>query len=439
MTELKFPEKLIFGAATSAYQIEGAVDNDWVAWERAQRLKVKDVYCGDGIDHLSRWREDLGLLFELGAQAYRYSVEWSRIEPRPGEFDDDALWHYVRIAEALRARGVLPVVTLHHFTHPRWFHEKTPWESPASVDAFARFARRVVSAIGAVPAYVTLNEPNVVLNGGFLAAAIPPGRADLKAMGKACANMIRAHAAAHAVIRELAPTARIGLAHNVLHFAPARPYFPPDRLLVRVAHRMWNDAIPDAIAHGELEMHIPFVYRHRERIPEAKGTLDFLGLNYYTRVHLALKLLAKVPCELRYLDTTRKGLTDIGWEDYPEGLYRHLKDFARYGLPIWITENGIDDRAGNRRSQFLYEHLHAMLRAMAEGVNVEAYLHWSLLDNFEWLEGYGPRFGLYHVDFQTRVRTATPAANYLRRLIQARRLLEPGAVLGPPAVAAASP
>jgi beta-glucosidase len=422
MNSIVLPSNLLIGAATSAYQIEGAIDNDWMEWEGASRLKVPGVRCGRGIAHLERWEEDLGLLQDLRAEIYRYSVEWSRIEPKEGEFDEGALRHYARLTDSLRRRGILPVVTLHHFTHPRWFHEKTPWESRASVEVFARFARRVVEALGPAHAYITFNEPNVLLLGGYVQGVIPPGRTDFRACALACENIVRAHAAARAVIRELQPASRVGIAHNVMRFAPARGYLPTDRLLCQIANRFHNYAIPNAMVTGELDLWAPLVMKHRAHIPDARGSLDFIGVNYYSRMHLRTRLNSRVICEPVYLDRSRRGLTDIGWEEYPQGLYLALKAFSRFGVPLWVTENGIDDRSGRRRSRFLYEHMSAMLNAIAEGVKVEAYLHWSLMDNFEWLEGFGPRFGLYRVDFDTHTREATPTAGYLRRIIETRRL-----------------
>ncbi len=176
---------------------------------------------------------------------------------------------------------------------------------------------------------------------------------------------------------------------------------------------------------GDLDLWLPLLLKYRTRIAGAEKSIDFLGVNYYSRVHLKATFASRVFCEPAYRDASREGLTDIGWEVYPRGLYLLLKGFQRYGIPLWITENGIDDRSGARRSRFLYEHLLAMMNAIAEGVKVEAYLHWSLLDNFEWLEGFGPRFGLYRVDWDTHERAATPAAKYLRRIIETRRLERP--------------
>ena len=421
----RIPAQLLIGTATSAYQIEGAIDNDWVAWEAADRLKVRGVRCGAGVDHLERWEEDLALLHDVGAQVYRYSVEWSRIEPRAGEFDERALRHYADLTEVLRRRGVIPVVTLHHFTHPRWFHDRTPWETPASVDAFARFTRTVVEALGPVPAYITFNEPMVLLLGGYIQGTIPPGRTDLKAFRRACENIVRAHVAARAVIKAFQPKAKVSIAHNVLRFAPARGYLPTDRLSCQFANRFYNYSLPTALITGELDLWAPLMVKHRAYFPEAEASLDFIGLNYYSRVHLKTQLSSKSKIEPIYLDRAKRGLTDIGWEDYPQGLYLLLRGFARFGVPLWITENGIDDRSGKRRSRFLYEHLSAVLKAVSEGVKVEAYLYWSLLDNFEWLEGFGPRFGLYQVDFRTNVRRATPTAGYLRQIIETRQLHAP--------------
>jgi beta-glucosidase len=422
MSSRDFPESFLFGAATAAYQVEGGIENDWSRWERAGRTKTP---CGRAVDHWNRWEEDFELLERAGLKVYRMSVEWARIEPEPGRFDDEALARYRRMLERLRDRGIAAMVTLHHFTHPLWFHERTPWSSPASVEAFARFTRHVAEALkGLVGWWVTINEPMVLLLGGYADGQMPPGIKDLKAFAAAAENLMRAHVAARAVLRELDPQAQVGIAHNCLATAPLRNWSPVDRQLAKSAFELYNHALPRALTDGELRLRMPLLLDRRVMIDGARGSLDFLGVNYYSRIHVGTSL-ARLGLKIAYRDVHGRGLTDLGWELYPEGLRQVLLGLSAYGVPLWITENGIADAGGARRSRYLFEHLGAVLDALRAGVDVRGWLHWSLLDNFEWLEGLGPRFGLYRVDFENLERTPTPTVEWLRKVIESGRLTVP--------------
>src|SRR5262249_44968905 len=228
----------------------------------------------------------------------------------------------------------------------------------------------------------------------------------------ALGNIGRAHVAAREELRTHLGRIPVGTSQNMLAFAPDRRWNPVDQLLVALADRAYNHAFLEAMITGELRLFMPGLFNTRQRIDGGRDSLDFVGVNYYTRAHLRFR--PRPPSlEFRFTDPLRRGLPDIGWEDYPEGFARTLLSARRYGLPVWVTENGIDDRDGDRRSGFLAEHWAALLQARAAGADVRGYLYWSLLDNFEWLEGWGPRFGLYHVDFATLERRAPPALAYL--------------------------
>lgn len=428
---MRFPDGFLFGCATSAYQIEGGIRNDWSLWEEAGRLKEGSARCGRATDHWNRWPGDFALLQSLGANAYRFSVEWSRIEPEPGRYDDRAIARYVEMASALRDLGIEPFVTLLHFTHPIWFHETCPWHSGGGrcVERFEAFAERMGRAFGdRVRFWTVLNEPGVWLTGAYLAGVIPPGRRNLLELGRAFVAQVRAHAAARRVLKRLSNgRAQIGIAHNVLRFAPARRDRLGDRLASRFAAEFYNHAFIRALVSGRV--HIGgapgFGFQIDEIVPEAAGTLDFLGINYYSRVFLELTPFSagRMPwLSTFYEDRGTHGTTDLGWEIHPEGLTEALLDMARYQLPIYITENGLDDRDDSRRGAFLYDHLAAIRAAIARGADVRGYLHWSLVDNFEWLEAYGPRFGLFSVDYQTMARRRTRAADLYEAIIREQAL-----------------
>ncbi|MBI3185417.1 MAG: family 1 glycosylhydrolase [Myxococcales bacterium] len=422
--EASFPPGFQFGVATSAYQVEGHIENDWAEWERMGRLKEPKARCGIGVDHWNRFEEDLKLTQDLGAGAFRLSLEWARIEPERGRFDEEAIARYRRRLERMREVGIRPVVTLHHFTHPRWFHRETPWHERSCLESFRRYARACAGILrGLDPLVITFNEPTVLLLGGYVMGLIPPGISDGAKAASALVNLMRCHLLAREELLS-AGKAELGISQNVLAFAPDRAWHPLDRALTHFASRSYNHAFIDALTSGKLRISMPGVVGARADLPEVRGSLDFIGVNYYTRAHL--RFLPKRPfVQVRYRDVHQRGLTHIGWEDYPEGFCDMLLEMKRYGLPVWITENGIDDRSGERRPSYLYSHWRQLLQAQRQGVDLRGYLYWSLLDNFEWLEGWGPRFGLYRVDFDTLERRPTPACAYFRRTALSRELLAP--------------
>jgi beta-glucosidase len=429
--ERTFPPGFTFGVATSAYQVEGGIENDWAEWERAGRLKEPHARCGRAVDHWGRYEEDYGLAREVGASAFRLSLEWARIEPERGRVEGAALEAYRERLLRMKERGLRPVVTLHHFTHPTWFHRETPWHRPESVEAFRAYARACAPLLAGLDALViSLNEPMVLLLGGYLQGLIPPGVADAGRMLAAMENMVRAHVAAREELGAALGRVELGISQNMLAFAPDRWWHPLDRALVRLGAQAYNHAFHEALSSGRLRVSMPGVGSTRVEVPGAREACDFIGVNYYTRAHL--RFVPRPPfIDFRYKDVHGRGLTDIGWEDWPEGFGHVLREVKRYGRPVWVTENGLDDRGGERRPRFLHAHLGQVLEVLAEGVDVRGYLYWSLLDNFEWLEGWGPRFGLYQVDFATLERRPTPACRYFREVATTRRLLPPEAVLGP--------
>lgn len=422
---LSFPEGFIFGVATSAYQVEGHIENDWADWERAGKLKEAGARCGRGVDHWNRFDEDYLLARNVGSEAFRMSLEWARLEPARGRLDEAAVDGYRQRLLRMKAAGLRPVVTLHHFTHPTWFHREAPWHEPESVPAFRAYARacgRILQGTGAL--VLTFNEPMVLLLGGYVQGVIPPGISDGKRSIRALANLVRAHVAAREELLAACGRCEIGISQNVLAFAPARMWHPLDRALCHLGSWNYNHAFLNALREGRLKVNMPGLGAINEVIPGARDSVEFIGINYYTRTHI--RFTARKPfVEYTYRDVHRRGLTHIGWEDYPEGFGQLLLEMKRYGLPVWVTENGIDDRTGERRPHYLYSHWKAMLRAIKQGVDVRGYLYWSLLDNFEWLEGWGPRFGLYHVDFETLERQPTPACHYFRHVALTRALSRP--------------
>lgn len=414
-------DDFLFGCATSAYQIEGGIENDWERWAREGRLGPRDP-CGRATDHWNRYEEDFDRLVEIGADAYRFSVEWARVEPEPGRYDEGAIAQYVQMVDALRTRGVEPFVTLLHFTHPTWFHDTCPWHDLEgdAPERFAAFARKMAEAFGErVKFYTVLNEPAVWIEGAYIAGLIPPRLKGIRLAGAAMAGLLRAYARASSVLREVVPGVQLGIAHNIVSFEPSRAWHPFDRIARHYVDHFHNRAFVEALRTGRLTIgHVPWV-RVSHDVSDVVGTVDFIGVNYYARVFVEAGIRS---VKVFYEDRSGRGVTDLGWEVYPEGLERALVDASALGVPVYVTENGLDDRDDSRRAAYLYDHLAAVASARAAGVDVRGYFFWSLIDNFEWLEGFVPSFGLYAVDRDTLERTPTAAAALFGQVARGRTL-----------------
>lgn len=417
---MRFPfadRRRLWGVAVSHYQVEGGDVCDWTDWE--SRGRTRGGACGDAVGGWTRYEDDAALAADIGANAFRFSISWSRVEPRPGEFDDSALDRYARLADRLCDLQMEPVVTLFHYTHPTWFHAQSPWTSTTSVERFARFARRAAEALGSrVRMYMPLNEPLVFLLAGYLDGQIPPGLSQPRDMNRAFDNMLAAHVAAAAAIREVNPQAAVGIAHNMMAFLPERRWNPLDQLLARTADRCYNRGIIEAFATGRWNILLPPATRVRGRRDDLPASLDVFGVNFYSRMHLRCPGRVRAIGDFIYRDRSGRGLTDNGWEIAPEAFGALLDEAASAGKPIIISENGLADASDRARGQFLVEHLAEIEHAIRRGVPVHGYLHWSLLDNYEWLDGFGPKFGLFEVDRTTMERRPRPSAAVFRRLGQ---------------------
>ncbi|HJQ36016.1 MAG TPA: family 1 glycosylhydrolase [Thermoanaerobaculia bacterium] len=399
----------LWGVAVSHYQVEGGDRCDWSDWGSHA--------CGDAVGAWQRYEDDGLLARDAGANAFRFSVSWSRVEPRRGEFDDEVLERYRRFVDHLLTLGLEPVVTLFHYTHPRWFHEKTPWTSTSSVLAFSRFAARVAQALGdRVRFWVPLNEPLVFLLAGYYEGRIPPGISDPSRINRAFDHMLAAHCAAAAEIRRVNPDAAIGIAHNMMGFAPERESSTFDGILARTAHTMYNRGILEAFATGRWKFLLPPTTTIRGRRDELPCWLDTFGVNYYSRLHLRFPGKTRLIGDFDYRDRSGFGLSDNGWEVAPKILGTLLDEVHAAGFPIVITENGIADATDRARPVFLHMHADEIRRAELRGVPVHGYFHWSLVDNYEWLDGFEPKFGLYEVDRITMERRPRASVAAFRAL-----------------------
>jgi len=412
----QFPKNFVWGVATASHQIEGNTINDWIDWEKqnAARLakdapktfaKTSPVWeqikaeatdpanyiSGRAANSYELFEEDLKLIKELGVNAYRFSIEWSRICPDPKTIDKAALDHYKNIVDRLHQEGVTPWVTILHRPIPRWVAAQGGWASKKTVDDFARYTHVLVETFGdKVKHWMPLNEPMLNVGGGFFAGRIPPSRKNPLAGFKAFFNMVKAHNNSFDIIHQTIPDAQVGSAHAAIYAEPYNNRFY-NKWLVDVVHFFANWIFLDKINDHS----------------------DFVGIQYYTRgvIGLPLKTYPQPGPH-----------SDMAQEIYPLGIYKFIKmTHDRYHKPIVVTENGVADRDDQLRPAVIHDHIAEIDSAIKEGVDVRGYFHWSLLDNYEWDRGFWPKFGLAHVNRTTFKRTFRPSAQIYIDIIKANR------------------
>ena len=419
MTELVFPPDFLWGAATSGHQVEGGNEHaDWWDWEREPGTPVREP-SGNAVEHYTRYASDLSLLASLGLNAYRFSVEWSRVEPEEGDFDLEAIAHYRDMVRKARARHLTPIVTLNHFTLPRWTALGGGWTSPRTPVLFERYARRVVAELGdGVDWYCTINEPTTVATGGYVGRwGFPPGVVDVPRWKKAIAGLVEGHKRARAAVKETRPEARAGLAA----FAVERVTNAGGRAANEYWQRWNEDVYLDAAAEDDF-IGVQAYTREVLNLPRIVSPL--------TRLALAIKPLENtvVPRVLAMHDPLRGErafrVTQMGWEYRPESIAAAVRRVAaRYpDKDLLVTEHGVGTLDDNHRIELIARGLAALHDAMADGVRLRGYLHWSLLDNFEWARGYSANFGLIEVDRATQKRLVRPSARFLGQIARTGRL-----------------
>jgi beta-glucosidase len=391
VAERQFPAGFGWGTATAAHQIEGGnVNNDWWDWEHKPETLCAES-SGDACDSWHRWEQDVGIVASLGLSSYRFSLEWSRIEPADGEWSSAAIAHYRRIGEMLLERGVEPVVTFHHFTTPRWVAQEGGWVERRTADRFARFCERAAGELAPVLRRAcTLNEPNIVATMGYEMAIFPPGERDPGLRDRANATLVAAHRAAVEAIRSAAPGVPVGLTLSMTDYQET----PGGAETLQEVRRNSEDVFLDA-TFGD----------------------DFLGVQAYTRMLIGpngwIGPEPGVPT------------TAMGYEFWPQALsatIRRAWEYTSGRVPIIVTENGIGTDDDARRIDYVRSALSGVLDCIADGIDVRGYTYWSLLDNFEWVLGYRPRFGLVSVDRESFVRTPKPSAQWYAEVARANRL-----------------
>ena len=416
-----FPHGFLWGTATAAHQVEGGnTNNNWHQWEQTPgRIKGGQV-SGKACDWWGgRWKEDLGNARDGGQNAHRLSIEWSRIQPSPDRWDESALDFYREMLRWLRQNGMTPMITLHHFTEPLWVTEKGSWENDEVPALFTDFVRRAVPALQEFcDLWITVNEPTGYVVNAYLEGSFPPGKHDLGITYQALGNMVRAHAGAYRALHELQPEAQVGFAKYYRSMHPEKSWFPPDVWITRYLSNSFNNAFAGALTDGKFRF-----AAKSERIPEAAKTQDFIGLNYYSRDIVAFNPLDAKNLFARRYYSPQAALSESGFlANEPDGMWDGLKWARRYDLPIYVTENGVEDSKDTLRPRFLLEHLHQVWRAANFSWRIKGYFHWSQVDNFEWERAWTQRFGLWGLDVDTQKRIRRPSADLYAEICKANAI-----------------
>jgi beta-glucosidase len=444
-----FPPGFLFGAATAAYQVEGSPLADGAGpsiWHRYAHTPgliangdTGDVAC----DHFRRFRDDVALMRELGLSAYRFSISWSRIFPEgAGRINRRGLDFYRQLVDELRGAGIAPWATLYHWDLPAALDDRGGWLNPDAVSWFADYAATCFQELGAgVEMWATLNEPWVIADGGYLRGTLAPGHRSLFEAPRVARHLLLAHAAAVAAHRAIGRN-RIGIVVNLEPKHPASDRLA-DLAAASRASAYMNRQYLDPLFFGRFPEEMAEIYgpgwseELGQGLEGVRAPLDWLGINYYTRSVVQADA-AEWPTGAGRVRQPDKVYTETDWEVYPEGLEEVLRwVHGRYGaIPLYVTENGaafsdpssapvegVDDPA---RVEYLRDHLAAVARAVAAGVDVRGYFAWSLLDNLEWSHGFAKRFGIVHVDFANQKRTPKASARYYSGLAR-RHGTAPGA------------
>jgi len=416
---LPFPDRFLWGTATAAHQVEGNnVNNDWWAFEQRPGAIWHGDRSGLACDWWRNAEADFDLMANMGHNTHRLSVEWSRIEPQEGTFDPAAVARYREMLTGLHQRGIEPMVTLFHFSSPKWLAAKGGWQNPAVVGHFRRFARHTVEQLGdLVKLWCTINEPNVYAAFGYLLGEHAPGEKNPRHCFQVLSHQLQAHAAAYRVIKALDGGAQVGLVVNIVAFEPLDPASRISARAAKLVDYVFHELTFRPVSDGKLRFPLSAGLASHSPLVDS---VDFWGANYYTR--------KRVSPQRQFLQLTPGAeVSDSGHygpygELFPQGIYRALKRVATLGKPIYITENGLPDDDDDQRPRYLLTHLAQVQRAIAEGVDVRGYYHWSFIDNFEWAEGWALRFGLVALDETTQVRTPRRCAQLYTDVIRANAI-----------------
>lgn len=384
MPDFKFPKNFLWGVAISGHQTEGNnLNSDWYAWERQGKI-MDGNNSGRACGFYHRYQEDIDLAKQLNLNCFRLGIEWSRIEPKRGEWDEKEIEHYRDVLLYLKKNNLKVFLTIWHFTLPQWFAEEIGWEGKESVFYFSRYLEKVIEEFSdLVDFWITLNEPTMYAGAAYLINIWPPQKKSILKTIQTIFNLVKAHKKSYQLIHQKIKNAQVGIAQNVVYFRFSQN--PLDRPLAWIFNCLYNKLF-----------HLLTKKYH-----------DFIGLNYYYAYQVTNLKIAK---KIRRVIVRSLRKKDLRVEIYPPGIYQVVKLFKKYKKPIYITENGIDDATDTKRIPFIKETLRWLYRAIEEKIDIRGYMHWSLIDNFEWQEGFEPRYGLIEINYINQERKIRPSA-----------------------------
>lgn len=415
----------MWGSATSAYQVEGGITNDWSEWEKANADRLADAKAywqawqmekfpeilsrgnylsGRAADHYNRYGQDFDLVEQFSHNAHRLSLEWSRLEPEEGRYDEKEIEHYREVLKDLKRRKITVFLTIWHWTNPLWVRDQGGWENKKTVADFVNYVERVAGEFkDLVDFWQPLNEPGTFIGMGYIQGSFPPQVQSFFRANRAFKNLMEAYRRSYEIIKRVKPDTQVGMSHYAVYNIPYKNKLI-NRLLVKPIDYIRNWRFLDSI----------------------DKTNDFIGIQFYHTDNLNISWkfkFGKGRWGFLELKNPHEDVTDMNWDIHPEGIYHLIKRAAQYGKPIFITENGLADQADEKRERFIKEHLAWVHRAITEGADVRGYFYWSLLDNFEWDKGFWPRFGLVEVDYETLERRIRPSALAYSEICRNNRLV----------------
>jgi len=416
--DLIFPDGFKWGTASSAHQSEGGTYNDWSEWEKIPGNVRDGSNASIACDHYNRFESDFDMMHEFGHQVHRFSIEWSRIEPNQGKWDEKEIGHYRKVILALIERGIQPMLTLHHFTIPLWFRDLDSWLNSESPDIFGRYARKVAESLSDLDIiWNTLNEPMVVSAMGYLFGEFPPQMQDFGKAQTVTRHMLMAHGQAASSIREI--YTQDGRKQPIIAPVLSVSYFMPkdsdNQDDIELANYL-DDLYNQTWIRGAVTGTVPDLDGNEMRYKALENSVDFIGINYYSRqvVSSEMDFLAGEMPE----KTIPERCDGLDWEVYPEGYYPLIKSFwERYQKPLWMTENGIGTTDDSLKRQYIIKHLQQVHRAIEEGIDIRGYLIWTWVTNFEWAEGFGSDFGLVGMEPRTLDRIPRESAFMFKDII----------------------
>ncbi len=421
-SKVQFPPGFLWGVSTAGQQIEGKnLSSDWWFWEHE---KSKNRIRTDAAsDHWNQVESDIQLIKEIHATAYRFSIEWSRIEPQEGVFDTQAILHYRNEVNSLLQAGITPIMTLQHFTFPQWVRKWGGWEWEGITEAFENFATLAYTEIApSVRYWTTVNEPMNYTLGGYIGGFVPPGeKRKISGITPVIRGILKTHARIYHLLHRLAAdknqSIQVGMALQIREMKPWNQWNPLDQLATPYAKTAFNWTFPDAMTTGKLKMNFPTQISVDEEIQDLSNTQDYVGMNYYGGDQIEFSWKEGI-IRHDWDDLTPSQFKELGRDIRAKSFYNLVKEVSvKYpGKPILILENGIPDPTDQLRPQFLKDHLYALSKAIQEGAPVQAYCYWTLMDSFEWTQGYDLRFGLFETNYKTFERIKRPSADLFRSI-----------------------